>query len=845
VEIELSFGSTPHHGAYPVTMRVDGDGPRAEGSFRPPFTDATAHQAHGWLQRDGPEGENAKRVGAQLFNALFGGALGELYRTVRQPRATGPRVRVVADDPAVTRIPWELLYDPDLRSFVVGRYPVVRYLPGLDLAAPDLAALPPQILIADAAPRGVSRSRRALDAAALEAALAGLTSQERLHVATMTHTTLAGLRVRLLAAAATDSSPPFHVLHLICPTRVEEATGQVLLLLEDDDGQPDPVVAEDLAAALHSLGIRLVLLDLRDPGVAGTLGSHAYAPTLLRAGIPALVGMRITTLQTAPNLMRAFYGALADGQPVQEALAQATQPATGPGDGDQATPDLPVCYLTTGTGQLFKPLRPAWWSLRRGWGTTRRWIALTVAILGFIATVLGLYDAYERRVKGQPPTRMTGHVNVVVAEFGLAGGDQDQTRLAIAKDLAWETANQLRRQLQPEADQDLRIEVRGPGDPDIGPIRGATQLERQDHAEKLSGAINAHVVVYGELGVGPLGTSLRPEFYLSSDLVLRGAEELIDAQAGEHRLGAAIQRPGDVAENQLVYGDLHTELAARVKVLADVAAGLVFLNNSDRAAEAAPFFQAAETVKGWDDDEGKEVLYLLLGNAKLRWFSQTIQLAPTRPGVARQMLHDAADHYRQALRLDPQYARAQLGLAEATFLRAQGSCQPGRTDRAGLERAARLFATAGRSANQPHTADVGTKVAFGLGRTYVCLTSAGVNRQSQARQELSAVLRDYSPAPGNHNPRVQLLAAEAHGQLGALDYVLGTTTRSRQRYQAAAASYQQALELSAGRPDRQWKFYDVLAAVYQRLGDTTQAKQAARNADAARQAADLPPLDRP
>jgi hypothetical protein len=352
-----------------------------------------------------------------------------------------------------------------------------------------------------------------------------------------------------------------------------------------------------------------------------------------------------------------------------------------------------------------------------------------------------------------------------------------------------------------------------------------------------------HVGVYGELGVGPLGTSLRPEFYLSSDLVLRGAEELIDAQAGEHRLGAAIERPGDVAENQLVYADLHKELAARVKVLADVAAGLVFLNNSDRAAEAAPSFQAAEDVQGWGDDEGKEVLHLLLGNAKLRWFSQAIQAAPTRPGVAQLLLDDAADHYRHALRIDPQYARAQLGLAEATFLRAQGSCQPERADRAGLERAARLFTAAGRLANQPHTADVGTKVAFGLGRTYVCLTIAGIDRQSQARQELATVLCDYHPAPGTHNPRVELLAAEAHGQLGALDYDLAVKTGSRQRYQAAA-SYEQALMLSNGRPDRQWKFYDVLAAVYQRLGDTIRAQQAARNADAARKAADLPPPDR-
>jgi tetratricopeptide (TPR) repeat protein len=729
---------------------------------------------------------------------------------------------------------------------VIDRQPVVRRLPGPSPATPNPVPWPPQLLIADAAPRGVSGPRRVLDAAGLGSALAGLTGQGRLHVTTMAHTTLPALRARLLAASATDDAAAFQVLHLSCPTSIGEVAGQVDLLLEGDDGEPEPVAAEDLAAAVRSSGIQLVLLDSRQSSAASRLTAHGYAPALLRAGIPAVVAMPIATLEDAPDLARVLYGALADGQPVQAALAQTTQPAADPDAGDdQARAELPVCYLSAASGQLFRPPRPAWWSLRRGWRTTRRWIALTVALLGFIGTVLGLYDVYERRVKGQPPTRMTGHVNVAVVEFGLAGGDQDRSRLAIAKDLARETANQLRRQLQPADDQDLRIEVRGPGDPDIGPIQGATQLERQNHAEELGRSINAHVVVYGELQAGPQGTSLRPAFYLSSDLVLRGAEELIDAQAGEHRLGAAIERSGDVAVNQLVYGDLQTELAARVKVLADVAAGLVFLNNSDRAAEAAPFFLAAEAVRGWDDDEGKEVLYLLLGNAKLRWFSQSIQVAPTRPGVAWQMLHDAADHYRQALRINPQYARAQLGLAETTFLRAQGSCQPGRTDRAGLERAARLFATAGRSANQPNTADVGAKVAFGLGRTYVCLTSAGVNRQSQARQELAAVLRDYSPAPGNHNPRVQLLAAEAHGQLGALDYLLATTTRSREWYQRAVTSYEQALELSAGRPDRQWKFYDVLAAVYQSLGDTTGAEQAFRNADAARRAADLPPLDRP
>ena len=826
VELELSLRSSPAEGTYAVTMRVDGDQPPAEGNFRPPLGVALG-------------GMDARQAGAQLFQATFGGALGELYRTVR---AASVRVRVVAEDPELLRLPWELLYDPDQGSFVTGGRPVVRRVAGPDLAAPGPAPWPPRLLVADAAPRGVGGPRRVLDADGLAATLTG---QERLRVAAMAQATLAGLRARLLAASA--GAQPFQVLHLICPTRVDGATGQVALLLEGDDGEPDPVTADDLAAALRSSGVRLVLLDVRQPGAASLQTTHALAPALLRAGTAAVAGMRIATLRDAPDVARELYGGLADGQPLEDALARAARTAAGPG-GDQARDQLPVCYLGTAQGRLFRPPGPVWWSLRAGWGTTRRWIALTVAVLGFAGTVLGLYDAYERRVRGQAPTRMTGHVNVVVAELGLAGAG-DRTRLAVAKDLSRETVNQLRRQLQPGADQDLRIEVRGPGDSGIGPIRGATHLERQEAAEALGRRVNAHVVVYGELAMGTGSTSLRPEFHLSSDLVLRGAEELIDAQGGEHRLGAAIELPGDVAVdgvvNQLVYGDLQRKLAARVKVLADVAAGLVFLNNSDRAAEAAPFLEAAETVKGWDDHEGREVLHLLLGNARLRWFSQAVQAAPARPADALEMLAAADDHYRHALRIDPQYARAQLGLAETAFLRAQRGCRLGRADPAGLEEAVELFTAAGRLANQPHTADVGTKVAFGLGRAYVCLTSAGVDREQQARQALAAVLRDYRSTAGDHNPRVELLAAEAHGQLGALDYVLATSTGSRARYQAAAASYGQALTLSAGRPDRQWKFHDVLAAIYLRLGDPARADQAARDAAAARRAANLPPLPGP
>ena len=278
-----------------------------------------------------------------------------------------------------------------------------------------------------------------------------------------------------------------------------------------------------------------------------------------------------------------------------------------------------------------------------------------------------------------------------------------RTGLAWRSPRIWprETVNQLRRQLQPGAGQDLRIEVRGPGDPGIGRVRGATQLERQQAAEALGRRVNAHVVVYGELDTATASTSLRPEFSFSSDLVLRGAEELVDAQAGELRLGAPIERPGDVAVNQLVYADLQRELAARVKVLADVAAGLVFLNNSDRAAEAAPFLEAAETVEGWDDHEGREVLYLLLGGTPGRRPEEARRRRrPGPPGGPGRTSAAGRCHYRHALRIDPQYARGQLGLAETAFLLGQRGCQPGRADPAGLEEAVERF-HGRRAAGQP------------------------------------------------------------------------------------------------------------------------------------------------
>ena len=59
-----------------------------------------------------------------------------------------------------------------------------------------------------------------------------------------------------------------------------------------------------------------------------------------------------------------------------------------------------------------------------------------------------------------------------------------------------------------------------------------------------------------------------------------------------------------------------------------------------------------------DEQDGKEVLYTFLGNV-------VGQLSNIEQDQRAQLLAQATDYYSHALRINPEYARAQLGVAEA------------------------------------------------------------------------------------------------------------------------------------------------------------------------------------
>jgi tetratricopeptide (TPR) repeat protein len=124
----------------------------------------------------------------------------------------------------------------------------------------------------------------------------------------------------------------------------------------------------------------------------------------------------------------------------------------------------------------------------------------------------------------------------------------------------------------------------------------------------------------------------------------------------------------------------------------------------DRFGQDEDALRRAAALGGWEERDGKEVLYLFLGNVAGK----------------RGRLDDARNHYRRALGLNPEYARAMVGLAKVQFHggSGQGTCR--QVDARGLDLAEAGYRRALTARSRPALSDIDAKAAFGLGRVDFC-----------------------------------------------------------------------------------------------------------------------------
>jgi serine/threonine protein kinase len=271
----------------------------------------------------GPEVE-VQQFGRRLFEAVFNGDIRSRYQMSQHQavqQGCGLRLKLRIQPPELAILPWEYLYDPQRSDFIClsRATPIVRYI-DLPQAPVPLAIAPPlRILCIIAAPRDLSPLNIEREKLRLEQALDVLRTHNRVALTWLEQPTRTDLQRAMRGG-------PWHVLHFMGHGGFHPGSGQGYLALIDDDENAHRLTALDAGRLLADHpSLRLVLLNACE-GARSSLRDifSSTAATLVRRGVPAVLAMQndITDF-AAVELARAFYAALADGLPVDAAVAEA------------------------------------------------------------------------------------------------------------------------------------------------------------------------------------------------------------------------------------------------------------------------------------------------------------------------------------------------------------------------------------------------------------------------------------------------------------------------------------------------------------------------------------------
>ena len=269
------------------------------------------------------EQQAVRDFGQALFDSLFTGEVRNRYDvSLQQARGQGKglRIRLQIQPPAVAALPWEYLYDPRQAEYccLSVETPLVRYLELPQPITPLAVAPPLRILGLVASPSDlplldVDQEKRRIEQATQKLRDAGRVELEW----------LPGQTWRDLQAALRHG--PWHIFHFSGHGRFDTLTDEGQLIFADDKGRAELLQASDVGRLLaNHRTLRLAWLN-----VEGARGGEldifsSTASIFVRQGIPAVVAMQYEiTDRCAIELAQTFYEAVADGYPVDAALAEA------------------------------------------------------------------------------------------------------------------------------------------------------------------------------------------------------------------------------------------------------------------------------------------------------------------------------------------------------------------------------------------------------------------------------------------------------------------------------------------------------------------------------------------
>lgn len=419
------------------------------------------------------------------------------------------------------------------------------------------------------------------------------------------------------------------------------------------------------------------------------------------------------------------------------------------------------------------------------------WFILTAIVsVGIPLLKINLSDVLPSMF---PPV-MTGEWNLVVT--GFTPGGKESVSTSDARHISDVFYNHFANEIETLGNElGVYVEIIGPsGAPQI---KGETPQERERRAANLADRMKADLVIYGTIERSGSGYLLRPEFYVNVRNFYEASE-----MVGRHTLGSEIRLSG-VGEQLTSQINLNRELSNRSEVLALITKGLgMFVTH--QYDYAFDLFSRANDDVYWDIDSGREVIYLFQGNAALR----------------ANNLDQAQEAYRNALRISPDYSRAYIGLGSyyyvSSLLMAKESGSA--PDIEHLNTALENYELALEASNQPASADIPAKVAFGRGQVYLTSWIYGSETEEEAQNQFEFIIAQYGDG---ENIRLQEMASESHANLGLI-------AKQKGEFNEALDQYTLAVELATN-PSRRGLYWKILGNLYGITGDTEESQIALTN----------------
>lgn len=457
----------------------------------------------------------------------------------------------------------------------------------------------------------------------------------------------------------------------------------------------------------------------------------------------------------------------------------------------------------------------SWLRTRSLWAFGKaRWIfGLFLLVVGTLGTLLGVPALGSQLRTDLPGVRCwlpvpmdASKFTIVMSPFVTIQANGSTRTTADGRELARLLYTRLESGFA-ELDIEIPYELRSPDE--SCPVQGATREERAAAAEAWAAAIEADVVIYGAILEEAESAELQPEFYVT----YRGFAEAAEL-VGPHELGRPL-RVAVPVQPQDLEGVTDHPINARAKALSLVTLGLASYAVDDYE-QALAYFMAADEVPNWPQSAGKELLYLLMGNASSRLAAATLDNG---------YVDDALDYFDQALEIAPDFARALVGEASAVYQLALGDLQTrqgSQVDLTLLDEAEALYHQAATTA-APEAAEIDMKIHFGLGQIFLVrhyLQVEGSDWLAAARAEFQTMV-DRNAAGGVRNQEV---VGHAYARLGLIANQFDDDAT------AAIPLYLEAIQLVTPRWQAQYQI--DLGDLYAAMEDAEEAHAAYAEAQA-------------